>query len=235
VKTDRLVFNFPTETAGMGALAAIVEEANYIADEPAFATVPATMVKYGHMITITEEFLDDQTLFEPYFVKAVGRAWALAENLELFTKLKATDTVGKADATFTDPFIMEWFFTMTAEWAQGAHIVCLRATLGVMRALLIGTPRAYGAFPDFGGGAPPTFMGLPLHTDANWEVVMSGAGALQLSLVNPDAVGWVENKGLQIKVDPYGDALAGRIRYFPRARFDCEILQVLGHVSYLDA
>ena len=235
LKTNRLIFNFPTETAGMGALAAIAEEGAYLVDEPAFATVAATLVKYGHMITVTEEMFDDQDLFEPYFIKAVARAWALAENTELFTKLKATDTVGASDATFTDVLIMQWFFAMTAEWAEGAHMLCLRGTLGTMRALLIATPRAYGAFPDFGGGAPPTFMGVPLHTDANWEAVGAGATTLTLSLVHPDAVGWVENKGLQIKVDPYGDSANGRIRYFPRARFDCEILQILGHVSYLDA
>jgi HK97 family phage major capsid protein len=234
-QTDKLIFNFPTETAAMTALAAIAEEAAYVANEPAFATVPATLVKYGSMVTVTEELLDDQNLFQPYFVKAVANAWALAENLEFFTKLKATDTVGTHSATFTDAEIMAWFFAVTDPWAEGeVHIVCERATVAAMRALLIATPRAYGSFPEFGGGKYPSFMGVPLHTNTNWETIGAGDLTLTMSFINADAVGWVENKGLNIKVDPYGDSLNGRIRYFPRIRFDCEILQALGHVSYTD-
>ena len=129
---------------------------------------------------------------------------------------------------------MAWFFSILDEWADGGHIIMNRATMGTMRALLIGTPRAYGAFPDFGGGDYPSFMGTPVHTNGNWLLAGSGDENLVLTYVHPDAVGWVENGELAIKVDPYGDAANGRVRYFPRCRFEVEVLQALGNVTYTD-
>jgi HK97 family phage major capsid protein len=234
--TDSLTLTVPRENAGMGVFATIAEEGAYIANEPAFEGTTCTVVKKGSMITATEEMLEDSSIFEPYFVQLCARKWGLTENLELFTKLKATDTIGLASATFTQAEIDAWMFAMTEPWADGnVSIIMAQATMGTIRGLLIGTPRAYGDFPSFGGKSHSELFGFPTYLNSNWEAVGAGATTLTMSMVNPDALAYVERRGMSIKVDPYGDALNGRVRFFPSYRAVCEVIQILGHVSYLDA
>jgi HK97 family phage major capsid protein len=232
--TNSLTLRVPRENAGMGVFATIAEEGAYIANEPAFAAVTCTVVKKGSMITVTEEMLEDQTLFQDYFVGLCARKWALSENLELFTKLKATATAGTHSATFTQPEIDAFMFQITEPWSDGAHLIMAQATMATIRGLLVATPRAYGDFPVFGGLEYPTFFGYPVHLNSNWEAVGAGDTTLTMSLVNPAALAYVERRGLSIKVDPYGDALNGRVRYFPSYRAVCEVIQVLGNVDYTD-
>lgn len=233
--TDSLTLVVPRENAGMGVFATIAEEGAYVANEPAFEGTTCTVVKKGSMITVTEEMLEDSNIFESYFVSLCARKWGLTENLELFTKLKATDTEGTASATFTQPEIDAWMYKMTEPWSDGAHIIMAQGTMGTIRGLLIATPRAYGDFPINAGKLVDPFFGFPVHLNSNWEAVGAGATTLTMSMVNPYALAYVERKGLSIKVDPYGDALNGRVRYFPSYRAVCEVIQVLGNVSYVDA
>lgn len=233
-KSNRLIYNFIREDAGMGALALIAEEGAYITNEPAFALLPATVGKYGSMITATEELIEDQAIFQSWFVGACGRKWALAENAHLFAVVKAGGTAGTHSATFTQPEIDAFAFNITEEWKDGAYLVMLAATMATIRGLLVATPRAYGEFPAFGGREFPTFMGFPTLLNGNWEAVGAGDLTETMSLINPQAIGWVERQGITIKVDPYGDALNGRIRYFPRVRFACVNTQALGIVHYTD-
>jgi HK97 family phage major capsid protein len=232
--TDSLTLVVPREDAAMGVFATVNEVANYADNEPNFLGTTVTVVKKGSLIAVSEEMLEDSTIFEQYFVSLCARKWALTENLELFTELKATGTAGTSSNTLTQPEIDAFMFTMTEPWAENAQIIMNQATMGLMRTLLIGTPRAYGSFPDFGGREMPSFMGKPVHLNSNWEVTTAGAGDLIISLVDPYALAYVERRGLSIKVDPYGDALAGVIRYFPSYRAKCEVIQVLGNVQYLD-
>lgn len=232
--TDRLIFNLPRETTAMGALAAIAEEGAYVANEPAFTLTAVTVAKYGSMITATEELLEDQNLFQTWFTAACSRSWGLAENTALFTFLKAGGTSAVHSATFTDPELMTFFFNMLDPWRDNMHFIAENATVAAMRALLVATPRAYGEFPSFGGGAFPTWMGAQVHMNSNWETIGGGDTTLTATLLNPAAVGWVERRGLVIKVDPYGDALNGRVRYFPSARFAGAITQTLGVQHYTD-
>jgi predicted aconitase with swiveling domain len=78
-------------------------------------------------------------------------------------------------------------------------------------------------------GLPQT-MGTPIHCVNDW-IIYTGAAALGLVLshVNPDFAGIVERRGMTIKVDPYGDSLNGRIRYFPSVRFAPFVSQILAH------
>ncbi len=234
-KSNRLIYNFIREDAGgFVALAAIAEEGAYVAAEPAFALAPVTVGKYGSMITATEELLEDQVIFQAWLAKAIGRKWALAENLQLFTVLKAGGTEGTHSATITAAEVVAYPFTMTEPWVDGAHLVMASATMGAHRGLLIATPRAFGEFPAFGGREYPSFMGFRAHLNSNWEAIGGGDTTLTMSLINPDAIGWVERSGISIKVDPYGDAANGRVRYFPRVRFNTVITQALGVVHYTD-
>ena len=234
-KSNRLIYNFIREDSGMGALALIAEEGAYVANEPAFALLPATVSKFGSMIVATEELLEDQSIFQTWFIGAVARKWALAENTLLFDVLKAGGTVGTSSATFTTSEIDAFAFTITEPWAADAHLVMLASTMANIRGKLVATPRAYGEFPAFGGREFPSFMGFQTHLNTNWEAVGSGAGDVTMTLVHPQAVGWVERAGISVLVDPYGDAVNGRTRFFPRVRFTCVNTQALGVVHYKDA
>jgi len=234
-QTNRLIFNVPREATAMGALAAIAEEGAYVANEPAFALLPVTVVKYGSLIAATEELLEDQNLFIPWFTKACGRAWALAENLALYTLLDTAgqSTVGVHAATMTDANLMTFFFAMTEPWRDGSKIVMSQATMAAMRALLIATPRAYGDFPLFGGGEYPSWMGMPVFLNSNWITLPSAVDlGLGMSMINPDAVAIVERRGLTIKVDPYSAAGVGTVNYYPSVRFAPVVTQIVGHVAY---
>jgi hypothetical protein len=186
------------------------------------------------MITATEELLEDSSIFEPYFVQLCGRKWGLTENLILFTELKADATAGTHSATLTQAEFDAYMFQITDPWRDGACLISSLATMGYIRGLLVATPRAYGDFPFFGGGKYPSIFGFPWFTDSNWEAIGGGDLTLTMSLVNPYAMSWVERRGLNIKVDPYGDAANGRVRYFPSFRAACATTQVLGNVSYTD-
>lgn len=232
--TNSLTLKVPREDAAMAVFATIAEEGNYVANEPAFSAETVTVVKKGSMVTVTEEMLEDSSIFEPYFVGLCGRKWGLTENLILFTELKADDTAGTHSATFTQAEIDAYMYQIEDPWADGAHLIMAQATMGTIRGLLVATPRAYGDFPNFGDLKYPTLFGYPTHLDSNWEAVGAGDTTLTMSLVNPAAISWVERRGLSIKVDPYGDALAGRVRYFPSFRAACATTQVKGNVSYTD-
>lgn len=234
LQTNSLTLRIPREDSGMAVFATIAEEGAYVANEPAFSAETVTVVKKGSMITVTEEMLEDSSLFLPYFTALCARKWALTENLILFTELKADDTAGTHSATFTQAEIDAFMFQITEPWADGAHLIMAQATMATIRGLLVATPRAYGDFPTFGGLVPLTFFGYPTHLNSNWEAVGAGDTTLTMTLVNPAAMSWVERRGLEIKVDPYGDALNGRVRYFPSFRAACATTQVLGNVSYTD-
>jgi hypothetical protein len=77
-------------------------------------------------------------------------------------------------------------------------------------------------------------MGFQTHLNSNWEAIGSGDGDVTMSLINPQAIGWVERSGISIKVDPYGDAANGRTRFFPRVRFAAVNTQALGVHNYSD-
>ena len=98
-----------------------------------------------------------------------GRKWGLTENLILFTELKADDTAGTHSATFTQAEIDAFMFQMHDPWRDGAHCIMHSATMATIRGLLVATPRAYGSFPDFGGGKYPSLFGFPCHMNSNWE------------------------------------------------------------------
>jgi len=230
--TDSLTLRIPRENSGMGVFAAIDEEGPYIENEPAFETVTATMVKRGSMISITEEMLEDTSIFEPYFIKLVARKWALTENLELYTKLAATDTEGASTGSFTAAEIDAYMFSMTEPWAENAQILMNQEQMGLLRALTSASTRDFGDFPAFSGREFNTLYGKKVWLNSNFPV--TGDTGMVMTMVDPDAIAYVERRGLNIKVDPYGDALNGRVRYFPSYRADCEVIQVLGNVSYID-
>jgi len=234
-QTDRLIFNIPREATKMTAMAAILEEGAYVVNEPVFALLPITVVKYGSMITATEELLEDQNLFIPWFTEACGRAWARTENAQFYITMDVAGNgtvTGAASDTLT---LAEWntyFWALAPEYREGAVLIMNLGTMAALNGLLVATPYALGAYPDAPRGVMglPQTMGTPIHCVNDW-IIYTGAAAngLVLSHVNPAFAGIVERRGLTIKVDPYGDSLNGRIRYFPSVRFAPFVSQPLAH------
>lgn len=227
-QTDKLIFNVPSETAAMTALANIAESGAYVANEPAFATVPVTVVKHGSMVTVTEELLEDQSIFQPYFVRATGRAWGLAENVDLAAALMAVNGVEGAVAHApTSAEVIAGYFALAQENRDEGVWFMNDATQAFLRGLLIATPRAFGEWPAFGGGDWETFMGKPLYTNANWlTLAATASAACYITFANlVSGLAWVERRGLSIRVDPYTSAGTGETRYFPSARFACAVVQ----------
>jgi len=234
-QTDKQIFNIPREATAMTAMALIAEEGAYVVNEPAFALLPITVLKYGSMISATEELLEDQNLFMPWFTTACGRAWALTENLQFYTTcdVAGNGTVtGAASDTLTLAEFNTWFWGLTPPYRDGAVIIMNIGTMAALNGLLVATPYALGAYPDAPRGVMglQSIMGTPIHLVADW-IIYTGAAALGLVLshINPAFAGVVERRGMTIKVDPYGDSLNGRIRYFPSVRFAPFVSQLLAH------
>lgn len=234
--TDKLIFNIPRESTAMTRLAQIAEEGAYVANEAAFATLAITVVKCGSMITATEELLEDQNLFISWLTEACGRAWALAENADLYT---AADVAGNGTVGVTGSdtlTLAEWntfMYYMATPYRDNCVFIMNPGTMAVLSGLLVATPYAFGAYPDAQRNplGLPTVNGIPIHLVSDW-VLYSAAAAngLVISMMNRDLCGIVERRGMTIKVDPYGDSLNGRVRYFPSVRFAPFFSQPLAHV-----
>jgi HK97 family phage major capsid protein len=235
-QTDKLIYNIPREVTAMTRLAAIAEEGAYVANEAAFGTLAITVVKYGSMITTTEELEEDQNLFMPWFITACARAWAMAENAEMYTAadVAGNGTVGVAGSdTLTLAEFNTMLYYMATPYRDKAAIVCHPGTMAAIAGLLVATPYAFGAYPDVQRNplGLPSINGMPVHLCSDW-LLYTAAAALGcvMSIANTDLCGIVERRGLKIKVDPYGDSLNGRIRYFPSARFAPFFSQPLAHI-----
>lgn len=234
-QTDRQIFNIPREATKMTAMALIAEEGAYVVNEPVMALLPITVLKYGSMIGATEELLEDQNLFIPWFTKACGRAWARTENAQFYTTMDVAGNgtvTGAASDTLTLAEFNTWFWGLGPEYREGSVIIMNIGTMAALNGLLVATPYALGAYPDAPRGVNglPQIMGVPIHLVNDW-IIYTGAAALGLVLshVHPDFAGVVERRGMTIKVDPYGDSLNGRIRYFPSVRFAPFVSQPLAH------
>ena len=77
----------------------------------------------------------------------------------------------------------------------------------------------------------PSLNGVPVHLCNNWIAWnLAAANGCVMSMINRDYAGIIERRGLSIKVDPYGAALTGVVRYFPSVRFVPFFSQARAHV-----
>jgi hypothetical protein len=106
-KTNRLIFNVPRESTAMTALAAIAEEGAYVANEPAFALLPLTVVKYGSMITAT------RTARGPNLFGSGSRSLCPSVSAAQHRSVHRSQgerNPGDHSATFVDADIMTWIY-----------------------------------------------------------------------------------------------------------------------------
>ena len=240
--TDRLITQIPVEVTGQALPAAILEEGAHVANEPAFALRTITVVKYGSMISCTEELLEDQALFQAWLPAACARRLALQENVILYATLAGGGTLGvhlAAANTLTEAQLNTFYTAMPSPWRDGAKIVTCTENMLSMRALLIATPRAFISPPEFATSSltpePAMWMGLPMYLNSNWPTLAAAGDAVEvITMVNPDGVLFVQRHGIQIVRDDYGDYLNGRIRFFPTARFCIDIGDPLSVVHLTD-
>lgn len=239
--TDRLTFNVPTETAAPTAPATVAEEGAYIANEPAFLTNAVTVLKKGSLITTTEEMREDQNLFEPYLVRKVAQIMGLAHNIVLFALIDAVDGVEIATQHVpTKAEILSCYTSLTSPYRPGATWIMNDYWMGyLLNQELTGASHAWwqpGVFGGVGGaGDIESFMGKPLLTEsANWRANAAADDEGIIDFINlSEAIAWVDRRGVSIFVDPYGDSLNGRIRYFPSARFNGKVVNSAA-ISRLD-
>jgi HK97 family phage major capsid protein len=143
-----------------------------------------------------------------------------------------------AAGTLTEAQLRTFYTAMPDPWRDGAKVVTNTATLFAIQDLLIATPR----LGDIGMVAPPAasgsqwyWMGLPLYLNSNWPTLAAAGDAVEvITMVHPDAVVFVERKSLEIKADPYGNAVNGRTRFYPSARFNIACPIPLGVVHLTD-
>lgn len=244
LKTDKLITQIPVEVTGQALPADILEEAVHVANEPAFALRTITVTKWGSMITCTEELLEDQALFQSWFPAACARRMALQENVQLYATLAAGGTLGvhlAAANTLTEAELFTFYSAMPDPWRDGAKIVTCTANMLSMRALLIASPRAFAPAPEFNttapNGAQPRahWMGMPMFLNSNWPTLAAAVDAVEvITMVNPIGILFVQRHGIEVVRDDYGDALNGRTRFFPTARWCMDIGDPLSVVHLTD-
>lgn len=239
--TSSLITTVPSETTGHAIQPVVAEEGAYIANEPAFVGTAVTVVKYGSLVTCTEELLEDQALFQSWLPRALARQMGLQENAILYATLAAAGTLGvhlAAADTLTEAQLLTFYTAMPAPWREGAKVVTSTETMLAMRALLIATPRAF-APPEFAARPEDPYqamwMGLPLFMNSNWPTLATAGDAVEvITMVNPESVIFVERKMLEVKVDAFGDAVNGRVRFYAQARFGIAAPIPLGVVHLTD-
>lgn len=240
LQTDKLIANIPVEVTGQALPAAIAEEAAHVANEPAFALRALTIIKYGSMVTATEELLEDQALFQTWFPGACARRLALQENTILNTRLAAGGTVGvhlAASHTLTEAQLITAYQVMPDPWREGAKVMMHDLTANAVRALLIATPRAFntGGSEFYWSSIGGIFLGMPLLITSHVSPVTTAADTVPvIYFVNPAGILFAERHGIQIVVDRYGDAANGRVRFFATARFEIGIGDPLASVKVTD-
>ncbi len=238
--TSSLTTTVASEVTGHAIQPVVAEEAAHIANEPAFVATAVTVVKYGSLVTCTDELLEDQALFQSWLPRAIARQMGLQENVQLYATLAAAGTLGAhlaAAHTLTEALLWTFYEAMPDPWHEGARVVMARTTATVMRQFLIATPKMWFPAPELnvaaGGGSH--WLDMPLFCNSNWPTILVAGDAVEIiTMVNPEAVIFVERHALEIKVDPYGDSLNGRVRFMPTARWCITAPIPLGVVHLTD-
>ena len=237
-KTDKLVFNVPVEVTALAAQADIAEEGAYGANTPEFVNAPVTMQKVGSYVSVTEEALEDQDLFQQWLVKAIAKSIALSKNLDLHTLMDATGgtAIGTTDV-LTDAEMIAMYYSLAQEYRDGAAMIMNDLTLAYVRAMLVATPRAYGEFgfsPMSMGELGESFLNKLVFTNDNWVALVGGAtNDAGITFANFDEmIVWVERRKFSIFVDPYSTKLsAGTVNFLPSARYAGVTVNAAAHAG----
>lgn len=175
------VIQVPKTTAHSSA--AIVTEGNAIgASDPAFGQVPLGAYKYGTLIQVSRELLDDTGVdLEGYLAMQAGRALGNAFGAHAISGTGTSQPRGiLTDATlgvtgqsgvtgaFSGDNIIDLFYSVIAPYRASASCkwIMKDATVGAARKLK-DTTGQYIWQPSLQAGAPDMLLGKPVLTDPN--------------------------------------------------------------------
>lgn len=179
-------------TTSHGA-AAITAEAGSLASsstDPAFAKRALLAYKYGQIITVARELVEDTAVdLLGYIAESTGRNVGLAFGAHLITGSGSSQPTGvvttapagvtgaaAAAGVFTADNLIDLYFSVIAPYRNSRSCGWLLrdASLGAVRKLKDGASR-YIFEPGLGAGAPDTILGKPVETDPNVAAVAADA------------------------------------------------------------
>jgi len=177
-------------TTSYGSAALAAEAAALGGTDPAFAQRSLGAYKYGQIVLVSRELIDDSAFDMPGFIARVaGRNVGLALGAHLVTGTgtgqptgvvtsATTGVTGGAGVTgaFTSDNLIDLMFSVISPYrnSSSAGWLVKDATLGAIRKLKDGAGR-YLFEPAAVVGAPDSFLGKPIKSDPNVAGVALGA------------------------------------------------------------
>jgi len=175
-------------TTSHGTAAAVAEAGALAGTDPAFAKRTLGAFKFGQLITVSRELVDDTAVdLVGYIARAAGRNIGLALGAKLATGTGTTEpwgvitrattgVTGGAGVTgaFTADNLIDLMFSVVAPHRVNGSWLVKDATLGSIRKLKDGASR-YLFDPAATVGQPDTLLGRPIYTDANMASVALSA------------------------------------------------------------
>lgn len=175
-------------TTSHGAAAAVAEAGALAGTDPAFAKRTLGAFKFGQLITLSRELVDDTAVdLMGYVSRAAGRNIGLALGAKLATGAGTTEpwgvitrattgVTGGAGVTgaFTADNLIDLMFSVIGPYRRNGSWLVKDATLGAIRKLKDGSGR-YLFDPAATVGAPDTVLGRPIYTDTNMAGVALSA------------------------------------------------------------
>jgi HK97 family phage major capsid protein len=171
--------------------AAIVTEGNAIGEsEPVFGQVPLAAYKYGTLIQISRELLDDTGVdLEGYLSMQAGRALGNAFGAHAITGTGSSQPHGVVrDATlgvtggtgvggaFSSDNLIDLFFSVIAPYRKSSAATWMMADSSIANARkLKDTTGQYIWQPGLQAGVPDTILGKPVLTEPNVASVATSA------------------------------------------------------------
>ena len=175
-------------TTSHGTAAAVAEAGALAGTDPAFAKRTLGAFKFGQLITVSRELVDDTAVdLVGYIARAAGRNIGLALGAKLATGAGTTEpwgvitraTTGVTGGTgvtgaFTADNLIDLMFSVVGPYRVNGSWLVKDATLGSIRKLK-DTAGRYLFDPAATVGAPDTLLGRPIYTDANMAGVALSA------------------------------------------------------------
>lgn len=175
-------------TTSHGTAAAVAEAGALAGTDPAFAKRTLGAFKFGQLITVSRELVDDTAVdLVGYIARAAGRNIGLALGAKLAVGTGTTEPWGVitrattgvtggagVSGAFTADNLIDLMFSVVAPHRVNGSWLVKDATLGSIRKLKDGASR-YLFDPAATVGQPDTLLGRPIYTDANMASVALSA------------------------------------------------------------
>lgn len=175
-------------TTSHGAAAAVAEAGALAGTDPAFAKRTLGAFKFGQLITLSRELVDDTAVdLLGYVSRAAGRNIGLVLGAKLATGAGTTEpwgvitrattgVTGGAGVTgaFTADNLIDLMFSVVGPYRKNGSWLVKDSTLGSIRKLKDGAGR-YLFDPAATVGQPDTVLGRPIFTDTTMAAVALSA------------------------------------------------------------